>query len=316
MPRQIRIVMVLLVVLSGILPLVFLSAPELILLQPSSGAFANVPYRISPFFLQFAAVAAGFVIKPIYMLLAGVLIIILWRVHQSAPEIELLKWGLIFFLVGEIFCSINYIFFHELSDTAEYLHSLGMVLGVALFFLALFEGLDRRIIHYSGETTRCTALALCGRCYKYQASPCGLRRLFLFAILLMALMVAIPLTAAPIEVSYTTTIFGTIYNYTHALIQQLYELRYAPIVAGLFFFLSFLVLLAKGMNSVTTSKTLLALGLGYLTFGLMRIFLLHTFSTEMVWFIFWEEATELFLMLAIAISLFVFRDGLHLRVTV
>lgn len=274
----------------------------------SSGEEAPLPYTPAPIGEQWTAVIAGFVIKPLYMFLSTAMIFMLWQ--QRAQDLVFLRWGLAFFLVGEAFCTINYIFFNEHSELVEYFHGLGMVLGISFFLVALLEGLDSRLIHYSSETDKCAALDLCRACSKYTHVACGLRRLFLVLIPNAVFLSGIPLTASPQPVSYNTMILGTPYNYTHAILQQLFEIRYAPIAAMVFLSLSFAALAIKGSQGIRPAKTLFGIGLGYLTFSVLRLILLSIYSSNMVWFVFWEEATELVLMAAILTVLLLFRRKL------
>jgi hypothetical protein len=123
-------------------------------------------------------------------------------------------------------------------------------------------------------------------------------------------LAGIPLTASPQTVSYNTMILGTPYNYSHAIIQQLFEIRYAPLAAIVFLSLAFALLALRGSQGVRPSKVLFGIGVGYLAFALLRLVLLGLFSSNMVWFVFWEEATELLLVLAILAVLVIFRDRL------
>ena len=282
--------------------------PAIAVLRLSSGETTPLPYRQSPPAEQAAAVIAGFVLKPLYMLLAAAIILLLRR--SRASDLAFLRWGLVFFLLGETFCTINYVFFNEQSEGVEYIHGLGMILGVSFILVAFLEGTDSRLIHYSSETDKCAATSLCKGCAKHADVPCGLRRVFLLLIPCVIVLAGIPLTASTQPVSYNTTIVGTAYNYSHAIIQQFFEIRYAPLVAIVFLALAFAMLALKGAQGVRPSKLLFAMGVGYLTFGLLRLVLLALFSSNMVWFVFWEEATELLLMSAILAVLLIFRDKL------
>jgi len=282
--------------------------PAIATLRLGSGEVTPLPYRDAPPGEQAAAVIAGFVIKPLYMLLSAAIIVLLWRRHAS--DLALLRWGLVFFLVGETFCTVNYVFFNEQSEGVEYMHGLGMILGLSFMLIALLEGIDSRLVHYSSETDKCAALSLCKGCAKYADVPCGLRRVFLLLIPSTMVLAGIPLTASPETVSYNTTIAGTPYNYSHAIIQQLFEIRYAPFAAIVFLSLAFALLALGGSRGVRPSKVLFGIGVGYLAFGLLRPVLLGLFSSNMVWFVFWEEATELLLVSAILTVLAIFRDRL------
>jgi hypothetical protein len=54
------------------------------------------------------------------MTLSLVLMIWLWR--QRAVDLAALRWGLIWFWIGENACSIDFLFFKRASDFWEYLH--------------------------------------------------------------------------------------------------------------------------------------------------------------------------------------------------
>lgn len=282
--------------------------PAVATLRLSSGEAIPLPYRSAPILEQWTAVIAGFVIKPLYMLLSAAMILMLWR--KRAQDLAFLRWGLVFFLLGETFCTINYLFFNEQSDFVEYFHGLGMVLGLSFMLTALFEGLDSRLIHYSSDTDKCAALGLCKACSKYSKVPCGLRRLFLVLIPSAVVLAGIPLTASPQPVSYNTTILGTPYNYSHAVVQQLFEIRFAPIAATVLLSLSFTALALKGPQGVRPAKGLFAIGVAYLVFSLLRLTLLSMYASNMLWFVFWEEATELLLMAGILMVLLLFRQRL------
>jgi len=282
--------------------------PAISAIRLGSGEMTPLPYRQSSPGEQAAAVIAGFVIKPLYMLLAGLIIVLLWRRRTS--DLVFLRWGLVFFLLGETFCTVNYLFFNEQSEGVEYLHGLGMILGVSFIFVAVLEGTDSRLVHYSSETDKCALTSLCKGCTKHADVPCGLRRIFLVLIPCIVVLAGIPLIAPTRPVSYNTTIVGTTYNYSHAIIRQVFEIRYAPLAAIVFLALSFALIALKGPRGVPPSKLLFGIGIGYLIFGLLRLILLALFSSNMVWFVFWEEATELILVSAILAVLLIFRDRL------
>ncbi len=273
-----------------------------------SGEISQLPFRESPKYKQWLAVIAGFVIKPTYMLLSLLLNILLWP--QKSPDLAALRWGLIAFLLGETFCSVNYLFFNEQSLLVEYFHSYGMALCMGLTVFALLEGLDRRVVKYTDPQAKCVWLGLCRSCAKYKAAPCGLNRLFKLTSPALIILAVMPLNAAIQPISYNTEIVGTFYNYTHAGIQQLYEIRYGPIMAIVLLAISFLVLPRKAAGDVLLAKIFLAAGLGHLGFSFLRLILLSFYSYDMVWFVFWEEATELLFVASVGFGLWIFREGL------
>jgi len=123
------------------------------------------------------------------------------------------------------------------------------------------------------------------------------------------------LTAALIPVSYDTTIWGTLYNYSHAMIHQLYEIRFCPWVAILLFTSSLGFLVIGKEKWMVVAKLLFALGIGHLSFSFFRMVLLDSFHANMVWVVFWEEVTELILILGIGYILWKFRNRLFQEVS-
>lgn len=267
-----------------------------------------LPFKNSPSHEQWAAFAAGMVVKPIYMLIALILAVILRR--QQSRDLVSLRWALIAFFVGEACCAVNYWIYGEESHLLEYLHSYGMVLTFGFMTYALCEGLDLRIVRYSDESKKCAALGLCGSCIKYADVPCGLRRLFLFLIPANILLACMPLGAEPEPVCYNTRILGTLYTYVHHVPHQLFEMRYCPILAIVLLSASLLVMVLKRGDPVPLAKVLFAAGLAPLAFGMLRLFLLAAYAENMVWFIFWEELTELLFVVGVAVALWLFRHGL------
>ncbi len=279
--------------------------------RPAPAALPDLPFRDSPASEQWAAVISGFVVKPVYTLLSLVLIIVLWR--QTAPDLAALRWALAAFFIGENFCAANYLAYCDQSTGFEYLHSFGMVGCMGLTVFAFFEGLDRRLIKLSDPEAGCAALSLCHRCHKYAPAPCGLRRLFLLFIPVLALLALMPLTAATHAVAYRTRILGADYLYSHPVVYQLFEIRYCPVAAMGLFAVSFLLLRFKREEPVAWSKAFFAGGFGFLGFGFFRLVLFHAYRDNLVWFGFWEELTELMFIASVAAVLWIFRAGLFTR---
>jgi hypothetical protein len=257
---------------------------------------------------QWVAVLIGFVIKPFYMFLALGLAVFLWR--SRWPELVALRWGLLFFFIGETFCAVNYLAFQDDSYLSEYLHSFGMALCFGFTTWATLEGIDHWLIRYSDPEARCAALPLCRACLKYAAAPCGMKRVFYVLVPAHIVLAFMPLTAAPSAVSYNARILGTFYNYSHPVIHQLYEIRFLPVMAIGFFVASLLALLLKKHEAVSWSKFLFAAGMGPLGFSLLRLFIYAPYSETQVWYNFWEEITELLFVVGVAAILWIFRRGL------
>jgi rhodanese-related sulfurtransferase len=280
-------------------------------LRAASGATSDLPFRESPKHEQWAALSIFWAIKPFYVLLSLALAAILWR--AKSPDLVALRWGLLFFFAGEGFCSVNYLAFKDTSYLSEYLHSFGMVLSFGFVTFTLFEGLDRRIIKYSDPEQKCAALGLCRGCVKYTDVPCGLKRLFLYLAPAGLILSFLPLTAVPQVVSYNTRILWVFYNYSNPIVYQLFEIRWCPLLALLLFAIAFAILLFKKDDPVSPAKVFFAAATGYLGFSLFRLFLFAPFRDNMVWFIFWEEITELIYVCGVAFVLWTFRHALFAR---
>jgi rhodanese-related sulfurtransferase len=280
----------------------------------ASGEITPLPSRELPLFEQGAAALSGFFIKPIYMLLSLGLIILLW--HSGSLDLAALRWGVILFLIGETVCWINFPIFHEEYPSLEYIHSFAMVLSIGFITFAAIEGMDHRVFKFSDPKGKCVFLGLCRGCAKYEDAPCGLNRVFEMGILALIILSVMPLNANPLAISYDTQIFGLFLNYTHPVVNQLYEIRFAPLAAILLFSASFITLQFGRRDYLLLSKILFAAGVGHLAFALMRLALLAFYRDDLVWFAFWEEATELILIAGIGYVLWVFRKGLALPLPV
>jgi rhodanese-related sulfurtransferase len=282
-------------------------------LRARSGATERLPSRPSTPLEQAMAVLTGFLVKPLYTLLALALMVFLWR--APAADLAALFWAMLCFFVGENFCAANYVVYGDRSVLFEFLHSYGMVLCFGLTVFALLEGIDRRLLKLSDPDARCAAAGLCRRCVKHTEAPCGLRRVFQFLIPAMMLVALIPLCAELVPVSYNTRIFGTFYNYSHPMVHQVFEIRYLPVAAFVLLGISLAALLTweRARGSSTTmlwSKIFLAAGVGAMGFSFFRLFLVQCYRDNLVWFGAWEEITELLFIVGVAVVLWIFRDSL------
>jgi rhodanese-related sulfurtransferase len=281
-------------------------------LRQASGDLSELPHRESPALEQWIAVLTGFVIKPLYMTLSVLLVVVLWR--ERSLDLVALRWAMICFFVGEAFCAGNYLIYREGSLLFEFLHSYGMVLCFGLTVFALLEGIDLRLVKYSDPKARCAALSLCHRCIKHAEAPCGLQRTFLLMIPAVIVLCLMPFCARLLHVSYNTQIWGTFYNYSHPVVYQIFEIRYLPAAALLLLSVSWFVLMFKRGDAVWWSKVFFSAGSGALGFAFFRLLLLHSYRDDLVWFAAWEELTELlFVVSAGLLVLWFFRHGLFRR---
>jgi rhodanese-related sulfurtransferase len=268
----------------------------------------DLPFRQSPPAEQAAAVLSFFMVKPIYEILSLALIIVLWK--SRSPDLVALRWAMIFFFLGENACALNYFLFKETSYMSEYLHSYGMLVCFSFAAYALLEGVDRRILRLSDPDQRCAAIGLCGSCVKYAEVPCGLKLVFYLLIpALIALAFMLP-AADWQDNAYNTAIFGRYYNYAHLRIYQFYENWFCAAAAILMLGIALLILCVKRENPIGWAKIAFAAGIGPLGFGMLRMILGAAYDQNRVWYLFWEESTELLFIASICFILWFFRKGL------
>ena len=293
-----------LIFLTGIIPILFYmlssnSAPKEII---------EISFRESPRYQQWLAVISAFVIKPAYMLLSLYLIILLRKKNSSG--LAALRWGIIAFLAGELFCAVNYLFFNEASHLMEYLHSFGMVTCFGFIVFSIVDGFDQRIIKFSDVNARCAWSGICKKCMKNKDVSCGLMRVFKWIVLSAVIISLMPLNAATRFVSYDTYILGSLYRYGHSELYQIFEIRYAPFVAIVLFFVSSFMMPRSHKDGMLMSKIYFSAGTGFIIFSFFRLILLSFYMENMLWFVFWEEATEMLLIVFIAVILWIFQEGL------
>ncbi len=257
---------------------------------------------------QGLAMTAGFVIKPVYMLLAFIWIVWLWR--RNEPDLAALRRGLSAFWLGENACTLNYLCFGGRSDLWEYFHNFGMAVGFAFIAWAVLDGLDKRLIKLSPPHERCAALNLCKTCIKYSEVPCKLQRVFKLLLPATLIIAVIPLTAGIKSVAYNAVVMGTTEQYALMASSQGFENSYCPAMAIVFITASWLVMLFKKDAPVPLAKVLFAAALGPLGFGFMRLFLSGAFADNLLWYVVWEEVTELLFVAAVGYVLWIFRHTL------
>lgn len=307
--RHEKIIMALLILVFGLAPaFLFLSVDK----TPATNSDSRVGFQVSSYFEQSVAVAAAFLVKPIYTILAFIISIVLWK--RAEPELKALKWSMVFFFVGENFCAANFLF-TENHDVylLEYFHSLGMVLSFGFAAFALLEGLDRYAIHFTEPEKKCSFSAFCRRCIKYEPVACGLQSALIFVGIAGALVALMPLSAELQVVSYDTRIWGTAYNYNHPIIYQLFEFRYFPLLASGLFFAAALILWFGRHNRLRLSKMIFAAAVGPFGFSVLRLVVFHGYRSNLVWMDFWEEITEFIFILGVISVLWFFRRSLFRR---
>ena len=281
----------------------------------ATGGFTKAfPHVELPIAKQIVLVLSLYLIKPMYTILSFALIYILWK--ESSLQLKALRWSLIFFTFGEMVCWINFQFLSVESILLEYLHSFSMVLTIAFLTFALVEVLDRNFLKFSDPKSRCALLGTCRGCIKVSDVPCVLTRLFQLSTLSLIVLAFMPFQAVPTAVSYNTTIFGFFRNLMHPVTIQLFEIRYSPVMAILFLLIAFFFLVRGKTEDTQWVKIFLSAGVGFLTFSFLRLAFIAFYRDDIVWFVFWEEATELLLMGGITYLVWAFKDNLNLRLLI
>lgn len=238
---------------------------------------------------QAAQVAAGLYIKPAYMLIAILLIMILGG--QTVRPMRALFWGLIAFLAGETFCAINFIAYRHESILSEYLHSYGMALAFGFLVYSLIEVFDLR--------------------FRWENHSAASRRAGMFAALMISILALLPLTVPLSPTTYQTELFGFDYAYARFDFYQWYEARTLPLLAFACLIAAWLVMLtAKNTSIPQAAKMLFSAGAGALGFSIFRVVLGALYANQLVWFEFWEETTELMMVVTVGFVLWQYQPSL------
>ncbi len=308
MPKPSTAAWILLLILAaGLLPIVLYVLPPAA--QQQVPSVAALPFRSMPSQEQAAQVIAGLFIKPLYTLIA--LAALLALIGQPGADLAALRWALGAFVVGETFCAVNFYIYNHESLLSEYAHSYGMVLAFGFTAFALLDGLDARVLKLSNSDAPCAAVGLCGKCTRHQAEGCKARSMARFMLPILAGLLFIPLFSPLQPDAYAVSLFGFPYSYTRWNAYEMYERRVLPLLGLALFAIAFVPLLRRKSPPVPPlSKAMVAAGLGAFGFSFFRLVLNAIFATDLVWFEFWEEATELAFIALVALTLWEFRRTL------
>jgi rhodanese-related sulfurtransferase len=274
-----------------------------------AGGVLQEPFRAMTPGEQVAAALALLWVKPTYMLLSATVSILLLR--RKATDLRILGGGLLVFLIGEVFCAINYVFLKDNSYFAEYMHSYSMAIAFGLAAYALLEGLDQRLIHFTQADRRCAMLPICGPCVKYQAVRCGIRRIAQLLGVAVILLAVIPLLSPFSYTAYNTQIGMVTHYYVRPLVHQWFEARYSPLAAIVLVTLALFVLQLTPRTTLhPLARALFCAGVGFFGFAMFRVTLGMVYAEALVWATFWEELTELMFVAVGIYVLWVFQHSL------
>ncbi|HEY3446252.1 MAG TPA: rhodanese-like domain-containing protein [Myxococcales bacterium] len=278
---------------------------------PNEPRFAREPPQMAMSrFAQVMNVAAGLGLKPTYMLLVLAMVL---RLRKVRRPIGVLWHGLLWFFVGEAFCAAN-LAFHlpghvYLSDVG---HGAGMVAMSALIPWGLYAILDERVLRFSDPSAGCRFQALCGRCWKRDPVRCGLHDLMLLMLPALAIVSLLPLSGPLRPLQVVSDVLGTKTDFGVPVLNLFVELRVYPVLGFLGFLATFAMMVRGGTQALRRATPLFFVSLGLMAYSLLRFLLSEAFREAFHWSNFWEELTEMFMVLAIGAFLYVFRRQLAL----
>jgi rhodanese-related sulfurtransferase len=289
-------------------------ARGLTLVQASGieAAHLGPSYLVISTWEQVCIYASGVIIKPVYMLLS--LALILWLRQSRAADLTMMRWGLLAFLAGETACLLGYYLssVDGVFQSLEWLHGLGMAIGIGLGMWSLFLLIEGRMLGMLEPRGVCSLTRFCGKCQKQTSQGCQPKRLMRASVLLALPLVGIPWSKLLLVEDRAALAFGSVVDYRWPIVNQLIELRVYPLVALL------LLLVAWAMWGRTAAEPrrgewALFLGLGFLSFSLLRVFLTGAFDANPHWGATWEEVTELIGVAGAAVMLWNLRRQLGLE---
>lgn len=232
-----------------------------------------------------ALIASLLTIKPIYLLLCVAIILTLWG--RASFSAQALFWGFSALISGELICGAVFSAFKRELIVSEHIHGFGMALEFSALAFALINFLDCR----TAQTQT--------RNYP----------IFEFVALLGIFAAFLPLTVLPIPSGYQADLFGFPYSYARFPFNQWVESRALPWASIILFLcvVFWTTLRANEAKFRNLIKAFLSLAIGLLVFSLLRLTLGALFAERLIWFEFWEEATQLILIASVAFWIWRFR---------
>jgi rhodanese-related sulfurtransferase len=259
---------------------------------------------------QLAMTLAAFVVKPAYIVMTFLIIVMLWR--KKSRDLVLIRYAMVLFFIGENACSLNYLVASNSSGWLEIVHGLGMV---GMFFLlswGLVVYFDERVIHYLNPERSCVFQRHCQRCWKKENVSCGLHRLAIFLLPALAFTAFIPVTMPLRPFRIIMPVFLTDVLWLKDFWNLFLEFRLYPILGALCFIISYFWT-RKGQHALQKAQLPFFLALGFTFYSYFRFGLLLTFSENQAWADWWEESTEFIMVALIMIWLVVFKNQLELK---
>lgn len=274
----------------------------------ADGGTSSLPAVELSILQQATTIFSLYFVKSLYMLISAGLIFLLRG--ERSTHLRVLWWGVVAFFVGEFACWLNFTFFKVESLLLEYLHSTSMVAMLACLVWAGAEVMETKILRSRDSGGRCALLGICRNCGKLSGGSCAMRRIYKLMTLSLLFLCLLPFLAPLNAVSYNGEVFGFFRNFMHPTTIQFYEFRMCPIAAFICLGMTFALLIWDRPWSIPLQNLLFSIGVGHLGFSYLRLIFLTPFYDDLVWFVFWEESTELLLMSALVYLVWVFRPEL------
>lgn len=251
---------------------------------------------------QFLIFSSAFIVKPLHMLLSLLIIIKLFKNRNK--DLILARTGVSIFLLGELGCTFNYLFFEQNSLILELIHDLGMI-GLGSFLSwAIFEFWETRVINILDKDKKCSFLKICNSCWKYDNVKCKLNKFLKLIIMILVGVSFLPLLSDESVITQQLCVFDTFIEYTESSTLLFIQYKVYPIIAIILFIIAFFIY----SNTVLVRKYnyFLFAGLGFLFYSLMSFFLVEAFDKTLFMATVWEEITELMIILVILSFLKIF----------
>ena len=259
---------------------------------------------------QLAMTLAAFVVKPAYIIMSGLVILILWC--KTSMDLVLIRNAMLVFFIGENACTLNYLVASNKSVGLEFIHGLGMVGTFFLLFWGLVRFVDERVLHYIEPDKTCAFQRHCRHCWKKEPVACGLHRLALWLLPALAFVALIPLTMPLRPFKIVMPVFLSNVVWLKDFWNLFFEFRLYPILGALGFMISFFYL-RRGRSGLIKAQLPFFLALGFSSYSFFRFGLLLTFNENQGWADWWEESTEFIMIAMILLFLAVFKRQLKIE---
>jgi rhodanese-related sulfurtransferase len=260
---------------------------------------------------QLVACASGCVVTPLSLALSLLLLRLLRR--APAAGMRLVRHGLLVFFLGEVMRAVGFLWHPPgLVFPIDLLHGAGMVVTSALVPWGLWRLLDERVLHLDDPAQGCAVHPLCGRCSKREPVRCGVHDLMIPALIGLAVVALMPLTAPLRPAMFRADVLGTVTEYGEPVVNQLVELRLYPVAAAALFLATLPLVVRARPGALRRAEPLFFAAVGLAVQPVLRHLLVNAYRDALPWSGLWEEVTGLLAVATIGLFLVRFRAALGL----